>query len=105
MPPRKRKAPGKGLKSRLIEFIFDSNVFPFVLTFATLGILFVLFRMKGVEVDYQISALNKDVEKVELENKELKAQRAKLLSVGKLEGMAKKYGFDRPKQSQIIIVP
>ena len=69
-----------------------------------MGILFVLFRMKSIEMDYKISSMNKDIEKVVLENKELGAVKAKLLSVRNLKKMAKKYDLKQPKQKQIIVI-
>lgn len=86
-------------------FLFSNNVFPFVLTFFIMGLLFVLFRMKGVELDYKISSVNKDIEKVILNNKELKAKKAKLLSVKRLRKLAAKYQLKQPKQKQIIVLP
>ena len=87
------------------NFIFSNQVFPFVLTFFVLGLLFVLFRMKGVELDYKITSANKDIEKVLLDNKELKAKKARLLSVTRLRTMASKYGLRQPRQKQIIVLP
>lgn len=85
--------------------LFSNQVFPFVLTFFILGLLFVLFRMKGVELDYKITGVNKDIEKVVLDNKELKAKKARLLSVKRLRRMASKYSLRQPKQNQIIVLP
>lgn len=70
-----------------------------------LGLLFVLFRMKGVELDYKITSVNKDIDKVVLDNKELKAKKARLLSVKRLRKLASKYDLKQPKQKQIIVLP
>lgn len=86
------------------KLLLSSQVFPFVLTFAVIGILFVLFRMKTVELGYKISSINKDIEKTTLESKELKARKARLLSVKKLRMMAKKYDLAQPSQKQIIVI-
>jgi cell division protein FtsL len=85
--------------------LFSNQVFPFVLTFFVLGLLFVLFRMKGVELAYKVTSVNKDIEKVLLDNKELKAKKARLLSVKRLRKMASKYELKQPKQKQIIVLP
>ena len=85
--------------------IFSNQVFPFVLTFFVLGLLFVLFRMKGVELDYKITSVNKDIQRVTLDNKELKAKKARLLSVKRLRRMANKFDLKQPKQRQIIVLP
>lgn len=61
--------------------------------------------MKGVELDYKITSVNKDIEKVVLDNKELKARKARLLSVKRLRKMASKYQLRQPKQNQIIVLP
>lgn len=98
---KNRVSPLNSLKNILLS----NQVFPFVLTFFVLGLLFVLFRMKGVELDYKITAVNKDIEKVVLDNKELKAKRARLLSVKRLRKMANKYELSQPKQRQIIVLP
>lgn len=98
---KKSISPLQSLK----HFIFSNQVFPFVLTFFVLGLLFVLFRMKGVELDYKITSVNKDIEKVVLDNKELKAKKARLLSVKRLRKLASKYDLKQPKQKQIIVLP
>lgn len=87
------------------NIIFSNQVFPFVLTFAVLGVLFVLFRMKGIEIDYKVSSLNKDIDRTLLVNKELKAKKAKLMSVNKLRKLASEHDLSQPKQKQIIVIP
>jgi len=87
------------------KVFFSSQGFPLILMFSILGILFVLFRMKGVEQNYKISAINKEIERVALEGKELRAKKARMLSVKKLRKMATKYKLQQPKERQIIVVP
>lgn len=70
-----------------------------------LGILFVLFRMKGIEMEYKLSDINRTIDNVSLENKELKAQKARLLSVNQLNQLAKKFDLKQPGQGQIIVIP
>ena len=41
----------------------------------------------------------------EFENKDLKARKARLMSVDRLRSMAKQHGLAQPKQNQIIVVP
>ena len=48
-------------------------LYTYALFFAV--ILFVLFRMKNVEMDYKITNTNREIEKVLLDNKELKAKK------------------------------
>lgn len=90
--------------STIKHFLFSNQVFPFVLTFFVLGLLFVLFRMKGVELDYKITGVNKDIQKVLVDNKELKAKKARLLSINRLRKLAQKYELRQPKQKQIIVL-
>lgn len=104
---RKTKTTG----SKLPDFfqtvkskVFSSHGFPIFLGFTLMGVLFVLFRMKSIEIDYKISNVNKEIEKVTLENKELKAIKAKMLSVSNLKAMAKKYKLKQPRQKQIIVI-
>ena len=92
---------GKKIK----EIIFSSQGFPIFLSFTTLAILFVLFRMKNVEMDYKISKTNRDIEKVLLDNKELKAKSARMLSTDRLRRLASVHHLDQPKQDQIIVIP
>lgn len=91
--------------TKIKEIIFSTQGLPIFLSFTTLAILFVLFRMKNIEMDYQISKTNREIEKVILDNKELKAKKAKLLSSEKLRSLAALHRLDQPKQEQIIVVP
>ena len=90
---------------KIKNVIFSNQVLPFVLTFAVLGVLFVLFRMKGIEIDYKISSLNKDIDQTILVGKELKAKKAKMMSVKRLRSLASEHGLSQAKQSQIIVIP
>lgn len=92
---------GKKIK----EIIFSSQGLPIFLSFTALAILFVLFRMKNVEMDYKISKSNRDIEKVMLDNKELKAKSARMLSTERLRRLAAAHNLDQPKQDQIIVIP
>lgn len=93
------------LGKKIKDVIFSSQGFPIFLSFTTLAILFVLFRMKNIEMDYKITHTNREIEKVILDNKELKAKKAKLLSSDKLRKLAAVHNLDQPKQEQIIVVP
>ncbi|MCO4792926.1 MAG: hypothetical protein KC493_04395 [Bacteriovoracaceae bacterium] len=104
MATRIKSGRWQKFSSKIKNVLFSSQGFPLFLGFTLLSVLFVIFRMKGVEIDYKISGLDKDLEKVTLENKELKARRARLLSVKKLKSMAKKYNLSQPKQGQILVI-
>jgi cell division protein FtsL len=87
------------------KLVLSSKGLPLFLSFAVLAMLFVLFRMKGVELDYKISNIDQQIDRISLESKELKARKAKLLSVRRLRRLAKKFGMEEAKQGQIIVIP
>lgn len=91
--------------NRLMEFLFNPKALPFTLTFTTLAILFVGFRMKGIEQAYQLNTIESDIEKSLIRNKELKAQRAREMSVPRLRELASKYDLKEPGPEQIILIP
>lgn len=93
------------ITNKLKETFFSSQGLPLSLAFIIISILFVLFRMKGVELDYRVNEVNSKIEKSHLENKELKAKKAKLLSTKNLRQMASKHSLKQPTQKQIIVVP
>lgn len=99
----------KGIKlkfnNRLLEFLFNPQALPFTLTFTTLAVLFVAFRMKGIEQAYSLGHINNDFQKATISNKELKAQRAREMSVPKLREFASRYGLKEPGPEQIILIP
>lgn len=91
--------------NRLMEFLFNPKALPFTLTFTTLAILFVGFRMRGIEQAYQLNNIDADIQKATIQNKELKAQRAKEMSVPRLREFASKYDLKEPGPEQIILIP
>lgn len=101
----KKSSENLQLGKKIKEIIFSSQGFPIFLSFTTLAILFVLFRMKNVEMDYTISKTNREIEKVVMDNKELKAKKARMLSAEKLRKLAMAHNLDQPKQDQIIVIP
>lgn len=105
MASGKKSSDKLQIGKKIKEIIFSSQGLPIFLSFTTLAILFVLFRMKNVEMDYKISKSNRDIEKVLLDNKELKAKNARLLSTERLRRLAANHHLDQPKQDQIIVIP
>ena len=99
---------GKRSKGSLLGFFgrifFNSIGLPLFLSLTLLAMLFVLFRMKGVELDYEINRADKNIAKLQMKNKDLRAQKAKLLSPHHLRDIAKQYDLNQPKQEQIIVV-
>lgn len=106
MAPTKKSVANKpSIGKKIKEVIFSSQGFPIFLSFTSLAVLFVLFRMKNVEMDYKITNTNREIEKVLLDNKELKAKKAKMLSPEKLRQLANVHKLDQPSQEQIIVIP
>lgn len=89
----------------LNQFVLNAKTLPIVISFSILGILFVLIRMKGVEQDYRLNEIVKKTKVLKIENKELKAQRASVLSVKKLKGFARENKLEEPDEKHIIIIP
>lgn len=100
-----RKKATLKFNNRLIEFLFNPQALPFTLTFTTLAILFVGFRMKGIEQAYLLNNIESDIQKANIRNKELKAQRAREMSVPRLREFAVKYDLKEPGPEQIILIP
>ena len=61
--------------------------------------------MKGVELDYKLTELNKVIKTVELDAKELRAEKANLLSVQNLRRLAVKFNLKAPSSKQVIVIP
>ena len=92
------------LSARIKNFIFSSQGLPLILVYITLGILFVVFRMKSVELDYKLVEVNQEINKKKLIEKEIAANKAELLSTNSLRELAKKYNLKPPKPNQIILI-
>ncbi len=100
-----RKKGNFKFNNRLLEFLFNPKALPFTLTFTTLAVLFVGFRMKGIEQPYSLHNIEQDIYKATIRNKELKAQRAREMSVPRLREFAVKYDLKEPGPEQIILIP
>ena len=100
-----RKKGNFTFNNRLLEFLFNPSALPFTLTFTTLAVLFIGFRMKGIEQAYSLNNISTDIHKAMIHNKELKAQRAREMSVPKLREFAVKYDLKEPGPEQIILIP
>ncbi len=92
-------------ENKVLEFFFNPKALPYTISFITLAIMFVGFRMKGIEQAYAKNKLEAEIEKEIIRNKELKAQRANEMSVPKLREFALKYGLKEPGPEQIIFIP
>lgn len=96
-----KKRPGR---IRSLFFSSPKLIF-YVVTFTLLGAVFVLVRMKGVEQAYALNQIEQKIHQVGLENKELKARRANLLSIRNLKDLSRKFQLSEPDQAQIIVIP
>lgn len=85
--------------------IFTSQTLPLIFVVSILGIMFVLIRMKGIEQDYKYNEIAKRISVQKIQNKELKANRARELSVKKLKAYAKDYNLNEPDEKRVIIIP
>lgn len=92
-------------ENKVFQTLFSPTVLPFTLTFSCMTVLFVTIRMKSIEQAYQLNGLNQQIEKVVVRNKELKAQRARMLSVKNLHAFAEKFNLKEPGPEQIILIP
>ena len=104
----KTRSKGKSkndFKKKLKAIFLSAQGMPIFLSLIVITVLFVLFRMKTVEVKYKIVLIKKDIEKVRIEGKELKAKKAKHLSVKNLRKLARTYNLQQPRKSQLIVIP
>lgn len=95
----------KQIDKKIKEFFFSAQGLPLILAFALLGIMFVLFRMKSVELDYRLLTLKKEMESAIQDNKELRAAKARVLSTDSLRAMSKAQNLAAPSSKQIIVIP
>jgi hypothetical protein len=102
---RKKKSSGLLKNNKVIQTLFNPRVLPFTLTFSCLAVLFVTIRMRSIEQAYQLDGLETNLNKVLIQNKELKAQRARMLSVQRLREYAEKFNLKEPGPEQIILIP
>lgn len=72
--------------------------------FIILAVSFVVVRMKGIELDYAVHLANKEYKEINIKNKELKAERASLLSVDRLRKVSSEYNLTAPTQNQVIVI-
>ena len=56
-------------------------------------------------LDYEMITIREKINDSQAETKELDAEKAKLLAVDRLRGLAKKYELHTPQQEQIIVIP
>ena len=78
---------------------------PYFLSLSFLVASIILFRMKGLELDYRYFKTQNKIEKVLYKKKELVAQKAKLLSLKRLNKLVKKYNLIYPGEKRILVIP
>ena len=98
-------------KIRLLLFKFIKLVFGntrnalISISLISLAAMFIFVRMKGVEQDYELNQLNQKFYQINLRNKELKAERASLMSSNNLKQIAKFHNLNQPGPHQMIVIP
>lgn len=105
MALRNKKTSPTWKDNKVIQTLFHPRILPFTLTFSCMAVLFVTIRMKSVEQAYQLDGLENTMDRVLVQNKELKAQRARMLSVQRLREYAEKFNLKEPGPEQIILIP
>ncbi len=93
------------IQKKIKDFLLSSQVFPILLSVIALSILLILFRMKSVETHYAILQTQNEVDTAKQENKELRAQKARMLSVSSLKIIAQRHNLKEPATSQILVIP
>jgi len=101
----RRKTSNQSAWKKLGVKLQTSRFMPVFLAFALIGALFVLTRMKGIEQDYKYNDIAKRIEVQKIQNKELKAKKARELSVKNLKAYAKKFSLQEPDEKHIIVIP
>ncbi len=89
----------------LKNLIFSTHGFPIFLVLAILMVSFVVFRMKSIDFDYRTNEINLALERSHIENKDLKAKQARLLSSRHLHELAMRHHLAEPNQKQMIVIP
>lgn len=87
------------------RIFFSSQGLPIFALLALIIIGFVVFRMKSLDYDYRTNEMNIALDRAHIENKDLKAKKARLLSTRNLRELAQKHNLTEPNQKQIIVVP
>ena len=95
----------KKFEDSIKNIFFSSQSLPIILSLILISVLFVLFRMKGVELSYESLEVKGKIEHSVQENKSLKAKKARLLSSKNLKKMARKHNLSDPTTKQIIVIP
>lgn len=104
MTKRKRRSKLKKKNFDIFKYLKSSETIALISLFFVSAILFVLLRMKAVDMGIELAKHNKVYEAVLTQNKELKAKKAGLLSTVNLRKYARKHNLKEPKAKQIIVV-
>ena len=105
MANRRKRAPRRSKWNKLWSKAVSSQFMPILFTFAVIGALYVFTRMKGIEQDYKFNELAKRIQVQKIQNKELKARKARELSVKKLKAYANRFNLKEPDDKHIIVIP
>jgi hypothetical protein len=100
----RKSSPPNSFFLKVNEIALSSKGLPIILTISMICIVFVVFRMQRVELEYEMNLVRHEIEKADFDNKEFKAMKANYLSVNRLKELAKKYDLKEPSQEQIILI-
>lgn len=87
------------------EKFFNSKTVPLIVAVTVIAASYVLIRMQSLEQDYKSEEVRKNLSRVNLKNKELKAKKAELISIQRLQKISKEHNLEEPKSKQIIVIP
>lgn len=105
MVRKARKKKHNTILKFLSDRVITTQTLPLIFVISILGVMFVLIRMKGIEQDYKYTEIAKRIKVQQIQNKELKAKKARELSIKKLKAYAKKFKLNEPDEKRIIIIP
>ncbi len=100
-----RSIKKKPEKNFYFQKLIKSRYFPLICCYIVIGLSFVLVRMKRIEQDYAYNEISHKLINVNNKIKELKANKAQLLSIKNLRKISKRYKLKEPDHKHIIIIP
>jgi cell division protein FtsL len=89
---------------KLNNYLFRHLTSPIAVIIFILSLILVFFRMKSIDQDLKLNALNEEVGRATNINKDLKVKKANLLNTTNLNSYANKFKMSSPKPSQIIVI-
>ena len=84
-----------------------SKIVPTILAIliAVVGFATLMIRLQMTQEGYKLSALHKEIAKLQDENRELRLTAAQLSSHERLRALAAKYHLSPPAKGQVVMLP